>query len=1224
MAGTWIAIVLTAAGLALGAGESLVSNGDFRAGLKGWLNWSRPGASAFAEDSDTAARGRRLVLRVTSLHKGAQAVVRSDHFPVRAGTTLEMSFRWRYVSEMPGDKSQGLLSIGHFLLDDEGRDLYRQTVSQAWLHVPLAAGPWQESCRVFSVPGQIRRRGKLALKISMGTWGAKGGPVGRVMVEDLHVRDISDRAMPVIEYKDRKGDVQKFPCVHGAPRFGPLALPSIGYVLYRDGEPGTFEGRKSGRHPFTAPRRDERIRVLATFAAQGARAVWWFKVFSAKPLVNPRIRVSNLRGPAGLVEARMLRLRRVRWWPQRNGVSAKTYRLMPELLEPLDAKAGPTETAWSVRPTEYDWKALQWIRKDRAVIPRLEPTAFWAEMDVPEGQAPGSYRGELTFEAEGCAPTTLPFRLRVLPFKLEEPDWMQKRWCLMGTRALWRKGAVSDAEIEREIALMRRIGFHEFRPWLAMADYRAEVKDGRLVRIHTPLLDRALAAYKRCGARGPIVIDRMRFERKFVALPLGLKNWRTITPDQWTPQVREGVATLLRQLDAKLREAGLPWVFKPVDEPQNRAVYDYGRKVFPLLKQLAPEVRLTTSTTFEYAKKYLLKSMDYPLFYGGGSSAQRDAAKSAAAKPFGGRWETGCIGAYPNLSGRVTSNRYRGGLLFCKSQASGMWVWDLQDWASEAYNDFDGQQQDFHLLYPPDDVMTTDEIGISTLKWEGVRLGMEDARYVSTFLATVARLKQPNVRAECAKAQAAWQALFKDLPWGGTWDAEELHAAALQDYRWWLGQHTARLVRFSQAGKAATTATPVSPAQPAVRMERDFTQESALGAMDKEALTVPLVTRSPVLDGKPDAPWKTVPEVELKDVSGGPAKARTAVRLLHDGRWLYLYVRCDEPHVKRILRKFSEPTWKIYQDDSVEVFVDPAHNWLGYFQIMMNANGAVYAYYYPTGLRGEKPRPMDIGAQAAGHVGTDFWAVEARFDMRKLEHAGRSDLWGITVGRSRRVFDRNQYMTLKPYSFHNPKSFAVAYLPRSAAAPRLKAARFPTDFGWGENKVTLEFARPTRDFPVKIDAVSPQGKRESRAVGTARGDAVGVAFRLEGEGRHDLVVRGGKGDALVFRLSPVLPPLAKPLQLQRRCFVAGGPPLSVVVSVRGGGKFLKALTARVQVRHAAARWRWDLKLPGPASRIVMPLDQAPAGSYRLTASLLRDGREISQIRDVAFEVLPAP
>jgi len=178
-----------------------------------------------------------------------------------------------------------------------------------------------------------------------------------------------------------------------------------------------------------------------------------------------------------------------------------------------------------------------------------------------------------------------------------------------------------------------------------------------------------------------------------------------------------------------------------------------------------------------------------------------------------------------------------------------------------------------------------------------------------------------------------------------------------------------------------------------------------------QVVTVASVQARPVIDGRLDEPaWREAPEHRLQYTYAGDKaiQAGTTFRLLHDGEALILGIVCQEPSIAELKRDAHE-SHAVYDDDCVEIFIDPSGQGELYFQYMVNSLGTIDRYVRTReGVRMlEQPTP---GLTAKGQVGADNWRIEVRIpfvDLLGVDAAlaapppagGRA--WGFNVVRNR-------------------------------------------------------------------------------------------------------------------------------------------------------------------------------------------------------------------------------
>jgi hypothetical protein len=148
---------------------------------------------------------------------------------------------------------------------------------------------------------------------------------------------------------------------------------------------------------------------------------------------------------------------------------------------------------------------------------------------------------------------------------------------------------------------------------------------------------------------------------------------------------------------------------------------------------------------------------------------------------------------------------------------------------------------------------------------------------------------------------------------------------------------------------------------------------SPLGVEDLRTYDAAKTTGPVTVDGILDDPdWVTAPWTEeFADILGDGAPApplSTRAKLLWDQEYLYVGAELEEPHLWASL---VDRDAIIYQDDDFEVFLDPDGDGLGYFEIEINAAGAV--------LDLRMNRPYNKGGKA--EIGWNVPALQARVSL---------------------------------------------------------------------------------------------------------------------------------------------------------------------------------------------------------------------------------------------------
>ena len=308
-----IALLLAACCLACTAagaeadGTSLIANGDFERGLDGWYNWSKKGSDASVSPG-VGVEGSAGVVLSAGPDRNSPASLATWRIALDGGKTMLLSFAGRAL-ESPVE-----LAL-RFTPKTSEREFLKHDVS--WRRWRVEPGNWQRFEHAFMVPNAVGRGGQCYFTFSCGK--------GSLTLDS--VRLVPYAAGMVLRY-----DGQEIPPGRSAPRPFP-ALPARGEILfYQRPDPGDF-GALRGDEP---PVEGELIERVSTFCAGSAEARFWFGVVGQRDLVSPVVSLGPLQSEQGReFPAEDVRLDRILVWPRRVARTTLSYRMVPELLEPL-------------------------------------------------------------------------------------------------------------------------------------------------------------------------------------------------------------------------------------------------------------------------------------------------------------------------------------------------------------------------------------------------------------------------------------------------------------------------------------------------------------------------------------------------------------------------------------------------------------------------------------------------------------------------------------------------------------------------------------------------------------------------------------------------------------------------------------------------------------------------------------------------------------------------
>ena len=173
---------------------------------------------------------------------------------------------------------------------------------------------------------------------------------------------------------------------------------------------------------------------------------------------------------------------------------------------------------------------------------------------------------------------------------------------------------------------------------------------------------------------------------------------------------------------------------------------------------------------------------------------------------------------------------------------------------------------------------------------------------------------------------------------------------------------------------------------------------------------------TPKLDGRLDdpcwAPGQAISQFVVHTGTKLPCE-KTRAWVVYDDAALYVAFHCPHPQ-RAVLRATAErhdaDTWL---DDSVEIFLDPAHDHRGYFQFCVNCRGQI------RDSRGTDPQWESL-AEAAVQRSPAAWTAEIQIPYDRLDiglNVGTT--WGINLVRNDRV--NGETVTWSLGGFHDAR-----------------------------------------------------------------------------------------------------------------------------------------------------------------------------------------------------------
>jgi hypothetical protein len=517
--------------------------------------------------------------------------------------------------------------------------------------------------------------------------------------------------------------------------------------------------------PDTVPEAHEITTTISTFATPGEYEPLSFAIYAQRPLTDVVVSVASL--TSDLVNG-----------PHVVPASEIDLRAVQVVTKRLDNHSTPEQT--ELVPEILDYNTPQHI-------PAQTSKQYWLILHVPPETPPGDYQGTVTVAPSNAPTATLSLTLTVLPFTLQESP---TRSHAIGYRPLLSFDGVT----------LPGDPFDYMQQDLA--DHRAHGMDSGSV--YTPV------SVTLTSGDG-VVVDYTDLERHMDLLVEmgfdGPAHWRgigSLSDDLQalgvpTDTLETTYVEVVQMVMEKAEEKGWPEIyFFPVDEPfghpEKEAEFYW---LAPLIKQVPGALVLVSLDGAETLPPEADSFTDVR-FYSGWSAdgwlplhpfeeIAADAAASGDRLAF--YYNTRNVGGRPEFS-RVTF-----GLYAWNSPFLDQGVWIYQSFHEDPYDDTDRRNGDLAYAYP--DPERNYAPTIPTLRWEGVREGIDDLRYLYTLEQAMETAQGDPAKAEAvAAAQALLDSLRADLDRYGP-EARGIIAyfepEDYRRYRWEIAQAILRL-----------------------------------------------------------------------------------------------------------------------------------------------------------------------------------------------------------------------------------------------------------------------------------------------------------------------------------------------------------------------------------------------------------------------------------------------
>ncbi len=236
------------------------------------------------------------------------------------------------------------------------------------------------------------------------------------------------------------------------------------------------------------------------------------------------------------------------------------------------------------------------------------------------------------------------------------------------------------------------------------------------------------------------------------------------------------------------------------------------------------------------------------------------------------------------------------------------------------------------------------------------------------------------------------------------------------------------------AKKAATQPATGAATQP-VGKPGDKAFQAFAKKLSVPVVKVPVVAKAPKIDGVLDAVYKKkATPLKYKFLAGGSAKptAATTVYVLSTKAELIIFFECKSPDMDALLADVRDHDGQVWNDDSVEIFIDPTNKRQvdGYVHIAINAVGTTAESKGPAGAQDSSWNPK---LRLKTKVGKKAWTVEVAIgfkdlvpDPKKINRA-----WAANFNRMAYLIEGNEDTAWSPTggtSSHVPGRFGCLWM----------------------------------------------------------------------------------------------------------------------------------------------------------------------------------------------------
>lgn len=541
-------------------------------------------------------------------------------------------------------------------------------------------------------------------KLAKSKWMGAGDilPINGLLIYPAENEQEWRKEMARIAEERREAFYRSFPMPEKTEVSKPAVKDKKGYLL--------FSSHYMKRiYPDTIPLTEEINKELRTFATPGEYEPISFGVYPLKNLEDVKVEVSNLKYGEEIIGKENINLRLVRY-KERPSKGRSMFGSSP----------GPI----LIKPS-YLYKIISPLNIGEGFT-----RSFQLTIKIPLKSKPGIYQGKISFKPQNAPASSLPLKLRVLPFKLATPSIPI---ILQMTQWKYDCPYVFFPDLEEEY-------------WNRVETRYQDIKEHGLTSIQIFLMRDVDVKWDLANKRAtfnPYYLKRCLSLYKKVGLPCREVSINIETALRQVEKryldYEEGIISLMEEIKKEVEKEGLKPIFLLVNEPMagggSKKVTRL-LKFHRMLKEKAPQFKLMC----------LIWSCSEDVIMG----TYSDFIGLHAAP------EYCCPPALAKLI------RKKGNYLLYNATYTRL-AWGFYPWASgangriqEFYHWFNGDPYNFFDGMHPDDnsscILPSPDGPVPFLCYEEIREGIDDWRYVLTLEALI---KEARSKGEIKRAKDA-------------------------------------------------------------------------------------------------------------------------------------------------------------------------------------------------------------------------------------------------------------------------------------------------------------------------------------------------------------------------------------------------------------------------------------------------------------------------------------